>query len=578
MSTKGREIQLFQGYEDEIPLLKKGEPAYSYKRDKTAHKVWVGTEEGNQLLQGETVVENSLVSTSTTEALSANMGKTLREMIEQIANAGNKGGTTEAKAFPLETTADNQKEWTLPTRAYDPVKDSVIAFHNGVYLNPESYTISRTTFTIPDNPIVVQANNNVVVVVFKSIPDLTTTISGTLITSDSITLDKFAQEVWDVLNNGGIQIIDSLNSTDATKSLSAKQGKILHDNTNDLAVVVNNHKNDGDVHFTLGQKETWKKILGKNEVIDSRDEVQIPRWYWENNKKRTLYEFKSNVKLGLPQARNLSQYSAVQTIIAWDDRSGGEVKQVAYHDDGVFYRTSVSEVSWSSWSMDFKHVMNRVEGADLNTYVTPGIYSLGGTVINGGSAESYWSSLTVTVSADVINQTIRSTNSHMQVRTGIGQGTSIAWGEWRRILNDVDYDKLFTLFGDKNAKIASAITDKGVPTSADATGDQMAANIRAISTGKTSHFQKNTIRPVIANGTHHINTIVPFEPKFVFHSTPGTIIMNGIKIRSYPVGGLYTDNIIITNLNNGTWNIDSVLINNQDVGGGEMYVDLYATS
>ncbi|MFJ7951276.1 collagen-like protein [Lysinibacillus sp. NPDC096418] len=39
---------------------------------------------------------------------------------------------------------------------------------------------------------------------------------------------------------------------------------------------------------------------------------------------------------------------------------------------------------------------------------------------------------------------------------------------------------------DKNTKVAQAITDKGITTSPDATGDQMAANIRAIQTGKKS--------------------------------------------------------------------------------------------
>lgn len=39
-------------------------------------------------------------------------------------------------------------------------------------------------------------------------------------------------------------------------------------------------------------------------------------------------------------------------------------------------------------------------------------------------------------------------------------------------------NELFTLSVDKNTKVASAITDMGVPTAADATGDVMAANIR----------------------------------------------------------------------------------------------------
>lgn len=96
---------------------------------------------------------------------------------------------------------------------------------------------------------------------------------------------------------------------------------------------------------------------------------------------------------------------------------------------------------------------------------------------------------------------------------------------------DTRINELFTLFGDKNRKIASAISDKGVPTNADATGDQMAANIRAIPTGKKT---KDFLIPVnLAPGAQQEYTVeLGFVPRFSSHQTNGYYLMNGIKFGS----------------------------------------------
>lgn len=81
-------------------------------------------------------------------------------------------------------------------------------------------------------------------------------------------------------------------------------------------------------------------------------------------------------------------------------------------------------------------------------------------------------------------------------------------------------NELFQSSVDKNTKIASAITDKGVPTSADATGDQMAANIRAIQTGKKQKSGYVTgVR--LADGDDQISvTGLDFMPKMIFVRSP----------------------------------------------------------
>lgn len=85
-------------------------------------------------------------------------------------------------------------------------------------------------------------------------------------------------------------------------------------------------------------------------------------------------------------------------------------------------------------------------------------------------------------------------------------------------------NEVFTSSVDKNTKIASAITDMGVPTSADATGDQMAANVRAIKTGVPywtgSATPAQTPLPFTYVDGTNVNIIgiqftLPFNPKVV---------------------------------------------------------------
>ncbi|AVK85255.1 hypothetical protein C3943_17830 [Lysinibacillus sp. B2A1] len=85
-------------------------------------------------------------------------------------------------------------------------------------------------------------------------------------------------------------------------------------------------------------------------------------------------------------------------------------------------------------------------------------------------------------------------------------------------------NELFQSSSDKNAKIAAAITEKGVPTSPTATGDEMAANVLAIETGVP--YREGTATPssigipfTFVNGTIensiYIQFTLPFNPKVV---------------------------------------------------------------
>jgi len=84
-------------------------------------------------------------------------------------------------------------------------------------------------------------------------------------------------------------------------------------------------------------------------------------------------------------------------------------------------------------------------------------------------------------------------------------------------------NELFQSSSDKNAKIAAAITEKGVSTSPTATGDQMASNIRAIQTGKKQKSGYVTgVR--LADGNDQITvTGLDFMPRMIFVRSPAVV-------------------------------------------------------
>jgi len=86
-------------------------------------------------------------------------------------------------------------------------------------------------------------------------------------------------------------------------------------------------------------------------------------------------------------------------------------------------------------------------------------------------------------------------------------------------------NELFQSSSDKNTKIAAAITEKGVPTSPTATGDQMAANIRAIKTGINGEI---SLSPIPPNGILEVYTEwVDFRPMYFSSTLPGMSLYGG---------------------------------------------------
>lgn len=80
---------------------------------------------------------------------------------------------------------------------------------------------------------------------------------------------------------------------------------------------------------------------------------------------------------------------------------------------------------------------------------------------------------------------------------------------------------------DVKKNVAQAITDKGVPTSPDATGAQMATNIRAIKTGKKTDRGTINIPALAAGTTTSVNMVVYFKPSTVVLNLDGRYMVDG---------------------------------------------------
>lgn len=104
------------------------------------------------------------------------------------------------------------------------------------------------------------------------------------------------------------------------------------------------------------------------------------------------------------------------------------------------------------------------------------------------------------------------------------------WSPWVCIQSkDVDIIKLFQSASDVKKNVAQAITDKGVQTSPDATGAQMATNIRAIQSGKRTLDTYLQFPPGGANSDIIVDSNeIDFEPKNISVGRIGASYVGGI--------------------------------------------------
>jgi hypothetical protein len=70
-------------------------------------------------------------------------------------------------------------------------------------------------------------------------------------------------------------------------------------------------------------------------------------------------EFKDCSKIDLPSG--YGTYAYVETIVPWVDTSGGTIKQTAYTDHAIFYRSSLNETNWNPWRLNTDTIIRKSE-------------------------------------------------------------------------------------------------------------------------------------------------------------------------------------------------------------------------
>ncbi|MGA3600348.1 coiled-coil domain-containing protein [Lysinibacillus agricola] len=388
------------------------------------------------------------------------------------------GGGLKFNAVPydLSTTEESQKSWDLSGKSYVKNNDFIIVFHNGFYLSPTSWNISGDInngyiLNIPDNPITAVVDNNVRIIIFKNVPtDGTERFSGSLLEDGTISIEKLGQDVQDAINNAGtkVGIVNDLTTGGADKVLSAEMGKELNQSIGDL-------END------IAALDNKVKDLPKVEIIDGLD---------------------SN-----------------RTDAALSAKRGKELKTAI---DNVPFVEIVNNVTTGG----INKALSAEQGKELKAGLDSKLNNSGGKLTGD---------LTIDKGIPNLKMSIPTTNKSMDLMYN-ASATSDYGITLRKDGNDIlriTSQKNVQFFGNDNAwyslqdlkssvsdgkaKIASATTDKGIPTDANASFDTMATNIRTISSGSkfaTGIATVTSSRPNYAAGWLKI-TGLSFQPTTV---------------------------------------------------------------
>lgn len=92
-------------------------------------------------------------------------------------------------------------------------------------------------------------------------------------------------------------------------------------------------------------KTTANTALARTTVKDTRDANETPAWYMTNYPKQTVVEFKRCAAIGLSG----HTYCSLETVVPWNDKSGGYPKQTATVNEKQYWRTGSSDTAWGSW-------------------------------------------------------------------------------------------------------------------------------------------------------------------------------------------------------------------------------------
>lgn len=91
-------------------------------------------------------------------------------------------------------------------------------------------------------------------------------------------------------------------------------------------------------------------LYGSHGIFDNRNVNELPQWYMDTYGRGVVWEFKALTAIGFT-APSVT-FSAVQTIIPWQDASGGLPRQITYEGKTRWMRMASSNAAWGAWQSD----------------------------------------------------------------------------------------------------------------------------------------------------------------------------------------------------------------------------------
>ena len=488
--------------------------------------------------------------------------------IEGGGGSGTGGGNVSVNSYPLVTDLESQTIWDLPTGAYNQVTDSVMVFHNTVFLESVSYTITSNRLSIPDNPHTEIEENNVVLVVFRNMPNMRVEFDGNNIIDGSIPLSKLGQDIQDAINNAGgnIELVNNLTTDDATKALAASQGVAIKSELDKKWQ--KNVYNDTDI-INLGYSSASKVF-------------RFTEWDADNSKLDSLY-------INIPVGRAFS--GLIKLTLASDYHTGNAmggteiVYNVAKVGEDVFLNTmTINNISQHfatcfyikplvSSSTRMYIPITKAPNTRNPINIKVEIFSVNAifdTVNNITlaldpmiSQPHPWTPQTSSFATLDKQNTFTSQSPiifappnqyhHIMHKSADGalyiapshEANGVGgwnWGNGLRLDPNgygnikgliVDGVDLKQSVSDGKAQVASAITGKGVQTASDATFETMANNIRQIQSAKIVEgtFTLAPISPRSPSGDY-VTPLMDFEPMNGTTRWGGACLFNGAEIWS----------------------------------------------
>lgn len=160
------------------------------------------------------------------------------------------------------------------------------------------------------------------------------------------------------------QTVDSIQLSVADKA-SQSQVTQLSDQITSVVSTVDGHTSQisqlgSDINLRVTQDQVDASILADNQIKDTRDDNQLPSWYYANYPRQTVQEFKRCSSIDLPTTAG--NYAHLETEVRWNDKSGGTITQTAKAGDGTYQRKSSGDTVWLAWAKiaDSSNVVSQI--------------------------------------------------------------------------------------------------------------------------------------------------------------------------------------------------------------------------